>query len=92
MSVVPGKLEEVGAYAREVGPYVKSLAGVQMEFAAEIGGDSFRVGWFSTYPDLGAFQQANTKCFADPKFREMFQKVAHYVVPGSVQEKIWQIA
>ena len=90
--VMPGRVNEVLSYAREIGPYVKKLAGVDIEFATEIGGETSRVGWFSAYPSLAAFEQANTKCLTDPKFQEMYQKVAACFAPGSMHEKIWQIS
>lgn len=92
VGVMPGKLNDVLSYARDIAPYVKKLAGVDVHFASEIGGESYRVGWFSDYANLAAFEQANTKCLTDPKFMEMYAKVGSCFIPGTMNEKIWQVS
>ena len=89
-SIVPGKLVDALAFAKEVSAYVEKNHNQKLEVMMPVGGNPHRIAWRSEYANLGALEEFQSKTMKDPKFLELLSKAGPIFIPGSVNDSIWR--
>lgn len=89
-SILPGKLTNAVAFAKEVAAHAKSVTGVEVSVGMPVGGNPMRIGWAARYDSLGAYEAAMGKLMADPKYLDMVAKAGESFMAGSTHDEIWR--
>ena len=90
VSIAPGKVADALAFAGEVAEYLASAHDHKMQLMMPVGGNPHRLGWYSSYENLGAMEKFQSKVMADPKYLSVLGKSAAIFIPGSVCDDIWR--
>lgn len=90
-TIANGKIPGALAFAREVTAYLKDRHGIEVTIAMPVGGNPHRIGWSSSYENLGAMEAKQSAYMSDPKFMEMLGNSADLFINGSVHDEVWKI-
>jgi hypothetical protein len=89
-TILPGKLTNAVAFAKEVAACAKDVTGVDVSVAMPVGGNPMRIGWAARYDNLGAFEAAMGKLMADPKYLGLVAKAGENFMAGATHDEIWR--
>lgn len=89
-SIAPGKVAEAMAYAAEMTEYLAGAHGQKMQLMAPVGGNPFRIGWYTSFENLAAMEAFTSKTSADAKFLSMMGKGAGLFIAGATRDEIWR--
>ena len=89
-AIGPGKVMSAMAFAKEISVFLKEKHGLDVTVAMPVGGNPNRVGWATTYENLGALEAATAKMMMDPSYTELVRKGAENFIAGSVRDEIWR--
>ena len=90
VSIAPGKLGSAMTLAKEFASYLRENHGSELTVAMPIGGNPNRIGWSTTYENLGAYEAAWAKIMADQNYLEMVRKGSENFIAGSVRDQLWR--
>jgi hypothetical protein len=88
--VLPGRLSNAVAFAKQVAAYIKDTAGIGVSVSMPVGGNPSRIGWAAHYDNLGTLEAVMGKLMADPKYMEMIAKGGENFIAGSMHDEIWR--
>ena len=89
-SIVPGKLGDALAFAKQISDYIGKQFGVKLEVMIPVGGNPMRVAWRAEYASLAALEEMQTKMLGDPKYMELIVKGGPNFIAGSLNDAIWR--
>lgn len=89
-SVMPGKMGEAMAAAREIAAYVSKKFGVTLEVMLPVGGNPNRIAWRSEYSGLGDLEETFNQTITDADYGALVAKIANLFIAGSVEDVIWR--
>jgi hypothetical protein len=89
-SILPGKLMDALAFAREVSEHIQKQYGVKVEVLMPVGGNPQRIAWKADYASLGALEDMQSKFLADQKYLEITAKGSLSFIAGSINDAIWR--
>jgi hypothetical protein len=89
-SLLPGKLPNAVAFAKQVAAHAKDVMGVDVRVAMPVGGNPMRIGWASSFDNLGAMEAAMNKLLADTKYLALIGNAGEIFMAGTTHDEIWR--
>jgi hypothetical protein len=88
--IQPGKVADAHAFAGEMNEFLASAYGQKMQLMVPVGGNPFRLCWYTSFENLAALESFQGKSGSDPKYLSILAKGAGIFIAGSAHDDIWR--
>ena len=88
-TLMPGE-PEARAWASEIGSLVARITGNQVRVGMPVGGNPAGICWIVQYESLAQLEEHMAKWVSNPEFQAMGKRQEGLIVPGSVNDQIYQ--
>ncbi len=89
-SIAPGKVADAMTFAGEMIEFISATQGQKMQLRLPIGGNPYRLCFYTSYDNLGDMEKGQAALMADAKYLSILGKSATLFIPGSAHDDIWR--